>query len=396
MMKQRITSQHAEARPAPIYRLARGHLAALGLLSLAACGVSEHPHDGGGAVDTSNDFGPSGGAAPSGQGGAPSQSMAGRPAAGGNAAAAGGAPSGTAGSAGVPSGGAATAAGGAATTAGGAPGRAGAPGAAGSPPASGTTINLGGVEVPKDHAIAFIHLGHSNMAGRATSPTASRAYHFTETNPPAFMYHVGTPPVLAFEPNTAGTPDAIRQKNFAGPGTSLVKQAAALAPNHYFISLGYGVPSAYCSQFLPGGLYYDAVMAGPRAIKTRVTFGAIFIYLGITERHGTEADRTGYASCINTLVTAIRTELGEPTLPLVINDYEVDGKGEFVLGGAVATAIMPQIAKIPTTVSNSALVPCNGIGMQDDHHFNLDGHFTWVQRALAIMQQKGWFPWAGQ
>jgi hypothetical protein len=34
--------------------------------------------------------------------------------------------------------------------------------------------------------------------------------------------------------------------------------------------------------------------------------------------------------------------------------------------------------------------------MQDNHHFNLDGHLVWVQRALATMQEKGWFPWGQQ
>ena len=39
-------------------------------------------------------------------------------------------------------------------------------------------------------------------------------------------------------------------------------------------------------------------------------------------------------------------------------------------------------------------VSAEGVGMQDDHHFNLDGHRTWVQRALATMKDKGWRPWA--
>jgi len=257
------------------------------------------------------------------------------------------------------------------------------------PPLSGVTINLGGVEVPKERAIAFIHVGHSNMAGRASRPNSSRAYHFQETHPRAWLYHPGSPPELALEPNTAG------DTNNAGPGTALVKEAATLAaPDYYFISLGFGYPSAYCTQFLPSGLYYDQLIAGPLAIKDRVTFGGIFIYLGITERHGTEADRTGFPDCINELVTSIRNDVGAPDVPFLINDYEVEGTGEFRVGGEVANAIMPQIARIPSTVSNSALVSAEGLGMQDNHHFNLDGHRVWVQRALATMQEKGWFPWA--
>jgi len=352
------------------------HMALTSVL-LLACGVVEHPHEVQ-AIDTSNDFGPSGGfpATPSAAG------------------------SGTVGGALLPSGGTSPAPGSAGSfspgsggAAGNGAGQAGAPAAAGTgsgtPPASGVTIDLGGVAVPKEKVIAFIHFGHSNMAGYGVSPASSAPYHFTETNPRAYEYHPGSPPTLALEPTARTTNDRL-----AGPGVSLLKESLAVArADYYFISLGYGQNSAYCSQFLPGGLYYDALIAASKAIKGRVTFGAIIAYLGITERHGTAADVNNFPSCVNQLVTAIRNDIGEPNLPFIMNDYEVEAKGEFVVGGAVANAIRPQIAKIPSTVANSALVTCEGLGMQDDHHFNLDGQRTWAQRAIMTMQQKGWFPW---
>jgi hypothetical protein len=334
--------------------LSRSRWALVSLFALVgglACGVVEHPHDTQ-AVETGDDF-----AASSGTG------------------------------ASTPTGGASV--GGAMTAASGSGGGGSSDaGSGGGSGPSGVTINLGGVDVPREHAIAFIHIGHSNMAGRATRPQSSRPFHFTETHPHAFMYHPGSAPELAIEPKTAGDTDA------GGPGTALVKEAAMLAPDNYFISLGFGWPSAYCSQFVPGGLYYDQLIAAPKAIKGRVTFGGIFIYLGITERHGSAADRSGFPECINTLVTAIRNDVGEPTLPALMNDYEVEGSGEFVVGGAVANAIRPEIERCPSVVSNFALVSAEGVGMQDDHHFNLDGHRTWVQRALATMKDKGWRPWA--
>jgi hypothetical protein len=347
---------------------ARYGLAWLGLLGMAACGVTEHRHATGG-IDTSDDFG----------------SISTTPATPEVAGESGDTP---AGESADPMGAAEIGeAAGALPLAPVAENDAPSNGTVATPaaPLSGITISLNGVDVPKERAIAFIHVGHSNMAGRATRPNASRPYHFQQTHPHAWMYHPGSPPALAIEPRTAGDTAA------GGPGTALVKEAAMLAPDYYFVSLGFGVPSAYCSQFLPNGLYYDQLIAAPLAIKDRVTFGAIFLYLGITERHGTEADRTGFADCINALTTAIRKDVGVPDLPLLINDYEVEGTGEFAVGRAVANAIMPQIAKIPATVSNSALVSAEGLGMQDNHHFNLDGHRAWVQRALSTMQEKGWF-----
>lgn len=259
-------------------------------------------------------------------------------------------------------------------------------------PEPGMTINLGGVDVPSEKVVAFIHIGHSNMAGRSRSPMGSRAYHFTDTDSHAYMYHPGSAPELAIEPYTAGDEDGIRG-NTGGPGTALVKEAVALAPDHYFVSLGFGQGSAYCSQFLPGALYYDRLIEGPKAIKGRVVFGGIFIYLGITERHGSEEDRTGFPQCINDLVTAIRTDVGVPDLPALMNDYEVGSTGEFAVGGEVYTAIKPQIDECPNVVSNFALVSAEGVAMQDDHHFNLDGQRTWAQRALETMRTKGWFKW---
>ena len=356
-----------------------------------ACGVVEHPHDVQ-AIDTSNDFGPLAGAGTT----LPSA---------GAAAASGGAPSntfgGAAGAIGAAGRGGSVAQGGAAVGSGGAPAVAGAgaggkpptTGGAGAPPSSGVTITLGGVNVPKEKAIAYIHIGHSNMYGEASSPSGSRAYHYTQTDPHAFMYRPGSAPTLAKEP-TADKPPKDPPPPGAGPGMSLLKESIALAPDYYFISLGFGAPSAYCTSLIPGGAYYDLLMAGPKAIKGRVTFGGIFIYLGITERHGTAADVEGFPKCINTLVSAIRKDLEDPNLPALMNDYEVEAKGEFVVNGAVYNAIYPQIQKVPSVVSNFALVSAAGLAMQDDHHFNFDGQRTWAQRALKTMKDKGWFPWA--
>lgn len=348
----------------PIIRSRLPALASVLLLPLA-CGVVEHPHEVQ-KVDTSDDFGPSGGF----------------PMATGGSVSSGGVPTaGVGGGAGMV--GTAGAAGGLGGSA-----QAGSP-SGGAPPLSGVTIQLGSATVPKERAIAFIHLGHSNMAGYGVSPASSAPYHFEETNPRAFEYHAGTPPGLALEPTARST-----TQRLAGPGVSLLKEALAVAgADYYFISIGYGQNSAYCSQFLPGGLYYDDLIEASKAIKGRVTFGGIFMYLGITERHGSAADVNGFPNCVNTLVTAIRNDVGEPNLPLLMNDYEVEASGEFAASGAVATAIRPQIAKVPTTVASSALVSCEGLGMQDDHHFNLDGQRTWAQRAIMTMQQKGWFPW---
>jgi Carbohydrate esterase, sialic acid-specific acetylesterase len=115
--------------------------------------------------------------------------------------------------------------------------------------------------------------------------------------------------------------------------------------------------------------------------------------LGITERHGTSADITGYSSCINTLVTAVRNDVGRPDLPLLLTDYEQEATGDLAVTGTFAQEIIPEIHKVPMVVSNAVLVPTDSLGMQDDHHFNFDGHKLWVQRALQLMKDNGWWHW---
>jgi hypothetical protein len=335
---------------------------------------------------------------------------------GGGGSAGTGTSTGTGGSAGDASGaaGAAGATGVAgASGAAGAAGMAGASGAAGA--SSGVTIKIGGVDVPKENAIAFIHFGHSNMAGRGLNPTTTRPYFFDQTDPHGWMYHSATlaPYVngakagfeLAIEPKTAGDADNDRTGTMAGgQGTALIKEAVAQGGSgKYFISLGFGIKSAYCSQFLPGALYYDKLITAAKELKGKVTFGAIVILLGITERHGTAADVMNFPNCINQVTTAIRNDLGEPNLPMLLNGYEMGATGSLAPTQPFAQAIIPRIALVPSTVSNSAVIPTDNpliqIEMHEqfepdgDHHFTLDGHKQYAQRLIQTMKDRGWWHW---
>lgn len=379
------------------------------VVTLAACGVQEHPHDeieevaaGGSIFKPPPPPGDGGATAPSGGTGQSSNggSSNGGSSSGGSSnggSSSGGSSNGgsnnnnggsnnpsrggsSAGGSGNPS------AGGSSNASGGAPA-----GGSGSGGRSGVTVDINGTMLPKEDVIAFVHIGHSNMFGYGTSPSSSKAYHMTDVDLRAWQYHNGkwTPALerTATSGKTTAAPGA-------GPGTALMKQAVELAPSRYFVSLGYGVGSAYCSQFKRGGLYYDEFMAGPLALKGKVTFGAIVIMLGITERHGTDQDIQNYPNCINDVVTAIRTDLGEPNLPLLLSDYEMGATGsELSPTGEFGTKMIPRIREVPNVVSRSAIVPTDGLGMQDDHHFNLDGHKEWTKRLLTIMKDKGWFPW---
>ena len=69
-------------------------------------------------------------------------------------------------------------------------------------PASGNGIMIGGKFVPQEKAIVFIHVGHSDMAGRADGPADLRSFMF-DTHPQLWVYAKGGAFRAAKEP-TAG------------------------------------------------------------------------------------------------------------------------------------------------------------------------------------------------
>jgi hypothetical protein len=278
----------------------------------------------------------------------------------------------------------------------------GATAASGTVPLSGITVNIGGTKVPKENVIAFINFGHSNMAGRGVSPPATRPFFFGAPDPHAWMYHSGAGFQPAVEPNTAGDGgNMVNGMVSGGPSTAIVKEAAALSPDKYFVTIPFGRSSAYCREFLPGTPLYASVITGAKELKGKVTFAAIVVLLGITERHGTQADIDNYPQCINQLITAVRNDVGEPNLPLLLNDYEMGATGPNSPTSAFAMAIRPKILMVPSVVSNSVIIPTDNpivqieddLSTTDEHHFSLDGHKEYVRRVLQTMKDKGWFPW---
>jgi hypothetical protein len=90
----------------------------------------------------------------------------------------GGAPGGT-GSAGAGTGGASPTGGGGSTAGAGAVTTVDGGASDAAAPLSGVTINIGGMAVPKEKVIVFVHVGHSNMAGRATDPATLHDFNYT-------------------------------------------------------------------------------------------------------------------------------------------------------------------------------------------------------------------------
>jgi len=262
-------------------------------------------------------------------------------------------------------------------------------GSSGGGGASGAGVTINGKFVPKDKAVVFIHFGHSNMRGAATTPTSLNSYFFN-TEDGLWSYKGSF--ALAKEPTA---PQA--GYTSAGPGMAILhsaRGAVATTSDVQFISVGYGEGSATTVDYQKSGSYYPIFMGWAGQLKGNVTFGAIVIMLGVTDGEHLASNLVpGFPSRVVQLVSDIRSDLGEPNLPVLFCNYEQNATGQYAITGAYGTVMVPLIKQLPGLISNLVLVPTDGIEMQDNHHFDLQGHKDWAARVIALMQSNNWFPW---
>jgi hypothetical protein len=251
------------------------------------------------------------------------------------------------------------------------------------------SINIAGTIVPKERAIVILHFGHSNMLGHGATPEGLRPFFFT-TQPQLWAYRGNGNFIPAMEPTSSGG----RSRDTAGPGMGLLRAAAVRAPeNIHFISIGFGVGSATTEDWSKGGLYYSRVVDLAVQLRGRVTFAAAVIMLGITDRHMPLAEQGGFADRLSKIAADLRADLGTPDLPILHTDYEMEASGELAPDSEVGLRFTPQIRTLPGRITRCALVPTDGLGMQDDHHFDMAGQKEWSDRAMKILVDKGWAPW---
>jgi hypothetical protein len=266
---------------------------------------------------------------------------------------------------------------------------------AAAPPPSTAGVMIGGTMVPREKVIVLLHLGHSDMAGRALGPPELKP-DFYDTDPHLWQYQKGGVWKPAKEPLSpdGGTPG---HPQGAGPGMALLHRALVAAPDAYVISIGRGASldfEAGCFTFRKGGLYYDSIIGPALELKGKVTFGGLFTMLGYDGRTDPKAKNGGYITCLEGLAADFRAALGEPDLPFIAGDYEHGATGTWSPACCGAPQVIAQLALVPMRVPHSFLIPTDGIPMQDDHHFNLTGHELWADRAFLGMAANGLLPWA--
>ena len=271
------------------------------------------------------------------------------------------------------------------------------------PSGSGSGISINGALVPKEKVLVFLHIGHSNMAGRVTTPESLRAFNF-ETHPKLWAYGKGGVWRPAKEPLSAdsmtgscGGVGCAGLSAGAGPGMSILRAALAAAPDSHIVSIGRGqsgTTGGYCRSFRKGGLLYDFVMAPAMELKGKVTFAAVWTMLGLSEVND-RSNTSRFGDCMAGVAADMRADLGEPELPFLFGDWE-EAEGNLSRSSSTAMIIIPQLEQLPMRVPRSALIPTDGLPMNplDGHHYDLTGHKLWAERGVSLLKMKGLAPWA--
>ena len=281
-------------------------------------------------------------------------------------------------------------------------------------------ITLGGINVPKDHFIVYLGIGHCNFAGR-NSTTAD-----TATNPHAWNYQWDSQGkndsqwVLAQEynggnsaGNTALGYNGLTQRGTGGPSMPFLKGMVQQYPGYYFgiitnalscatvrVITGdtiTGVPSSDIDSYskVGGGNRYKEIIGLAQKVKNDVTFGGIVCMLGLTEvRDGTKAGVSTIKSDFVQMVSDMRSDLGLPNLPFIIGHYEMGATGVFSPSSPLGPIVVKAIDSLPTAIAYCDTVSNVGCTYRDDHHFTTQGQNLWASNAVACIGKHKWFPTA--
>jgi|GEM_PF-1335756 hypothetical protein len=281
-------------------------------------------------------------------------------------------------------------------------------------------ITLGGTNVPKDHFIVYLGIGHCNYAGRNSTSADS------VTNPRAWNYawdsqgRSDTQWVLAQEHNggnsagnTALGYSGLTQRGVGGPSMPFLKGMVQQYPGYYFGMITNalscatvrqitsdvitGVPSSDIDTYSKagGGNRYKEIIGLAQKVKNDVTFGGIVCMLGMTEvRDGTQAGVSTIKSDFVQMVSDIRGDLGLPNLPFITGHYEMGSTGVFSPTSPLGPIIVKAIDSLPSALAYCDTVSNVGCTYRDDHHFTTQGQNLWASNAVACIVKHKWFPTA--
>jgi hypothetical protein len=150
------------------------------------------------------------------------------------------------------------------------------------------------------------------------------------------------------------------------------------------------------NQSISGHKLYEEIMAPLKSqVKGKVVFGGVLAYLGIVEPYvNDEAACRRFASDMKNLIMLMRTELGDPLIPFVMSQYEMEAKDAFAASRPLPQIIIRQQDSLCKILPRSILIPTSGISIRegDDHHWDCAGHDEFAKRMIDSLIARGYAP----
>ena len=280
-------------------------------------------------------------------------------------------------------------------------------------------INLGGTNVPKDHFIVYLGIGHSNFAGRNVTQADGQVspYCWNYRWCPRYSSFPNTPWGNTWEPaieHNGGDPvgypdgyDGLTSRGTGGPSMPFLKKMAAAHPGYYIGIIENAISKAglryltyatdpddentYWKQ--SNGVRYQEIITFAKAIQAEATLGGVLCMFGAFEvNQNMQSALNTFAADFKTMVATMRADLGMPNLPFLSGNYEDGATGAYSTqsaAGKIAVAQLKLVADVPHFIDTISSVGC---AMLDEHHYNTSGQNTWTARVVATIDKHGWFP----
>jgi len=223
------------------------------------------------------------------------------------------------------------------------------------------------VDAPRDMKLVLC-MGQSNMAGRAKMTDADRA-----VVPRAYKLDRDGRWVAAKAPYHFDKAVAA-----VGPVDEFVRRYLADHPGESVGVVPCAVGGSPFSSWDPPpkgprkGANYAAALARAKIAQANGRFVAILWHQGETDAAKAKDETAlndAYPKDVARMMTALRAELGEGDVPVIAGEI-----GRWMRpDGDHAARINPGIGKIPSLLSNAAVVSSEGLANQDRHHFDREG-----------------------
>ncbi len=243
-------------------------------------------------------------------------------------------------------------------------------------------VELNGQEVPKENLVAWIFIGHSNMAGRYL-----KSVDFTVDADNIWKLRYG-------DWDKAEEPYSVNA-NWGGPCNFFLREMVDQFPPSQYPDIHHAVINNGKTQrktwhYHEGNDGYDEIMGWINQYKDEMTIAGMFVLLGYMERSDSYNEFSNNAQQV---ISDFRDGLGMPNLPVVWGAMENSGGN-----GDVHRAIQDLPDKIDNVYINQIRGPCGDYGSDKDrcnggdHHFNWYGYEKWGQECVSIIIDKGLMP----